>query len=182
MVLSNLKRAHELIKSFKKIAVDQSSEEKRRFNIKTYLEEILISLKPKLKKTKHIIKIDCNEEVEIFSFPGTFSQIITNFILNSIVHGFNDGEQGKITIKCVIYNNNFILKYFDNGKGIKKDDINRIFEPFFTTNRIGGGTGLGLNLVYTIVTQTLKGTIRVMSRPGSGTLFKIIVPYKEVSI
>ncbi|MBN2445009.1 MAG: substrate-binding domain-containing protein [Spirochaetales bacterium] len=181
MVLSNLQRAHELIKSFKKIAVDQSSEEKRKFNVKTYLKEILISLKPKLKKTTHTIKIQCSDDLEICSYPGTFSQIITNFIINSLIHGFDESVSGKITIKCAIYKNNFILRYFDNGKGIVKEYVNRIFEPFFTTNRIGGGTGLGLNLVYNIVTQTLNGTIRVSSRPGYGTLFKITIPLKEVS-
>ncbi|MBN2533928.1 MAG: substrate-binding domain-containing protein [Spirochaetales bacterium] len=176
LVLTNLKRAHELIKSFKKIAVDQSSEDKRRFMVKAYLEEILISLKPKLKKTAHIIKIDCKEAVELYSYPGAFSQVVTNLIINSLVHGFDNDEQGKIVIKCTLFRNNFILRYFDNGKGIKKDFIDRIFEPFFTTNRITGGTGLGLNLVYNIVTQTFKGTIRVRSRPGYGVLFKITIP------
>lgn len=181
MVLSNLKRAYELIKSFKKIAVDQSTEEKRRFNVKAYMKEILISLKPKLKKTTHIIKIDCNENIELFSYPGAFSQIVTNFILNSLVHGFKKRKKGKIVLKCSLFKNSFILRYFDNGTGIKKDYISRVFEPFFTTNRIGGGTGLGLNLVYNIVTQTLKGTILVKSKTRFGTLFKIIIPLKEVS-
>jgi signal transduction histidine kinase len=182
MVLSNLKRAYELIKSFKKIAVDQSNEEKRRFKIKAYIEEILLSLKPKLKKITHKIKIDCSTEIELNSYPGAFSQVLTNLILNSLIHGFDENKEGKIIIKCTLFKNNFVFRYFDNGKGIKKEYINRIFDPFFTTNRMGGGTGLGLNLVYNIVTRTLKGGIRVKSRSGFGTLFKIVVPLKEVSV
>jgi signal transduction histidine kinase len=180
LVLSNLRRAYDLIRSFKKIAVDQSSEEKRKFYVKEYFEEVILSLKPKLKKTDHEIKIECDENLELFSYPGAFSQILTNFILNSLIHGFEDKSKGKIIIKVTIFNGILFFRFYDNGKGIERNVLKKIFDPFFTTSRAKGGTGLGLHLLYNIVTQTLRGTIRCKSYPGYGTLFIISIPFKEV--
>ncbi|MBN2443022.1 MAG: substrate-binding domain-containing protein [Spirochaetales bacterium] len=176
LVLANLKRAYKLISNFKKIAVDQSNEERREINIKDYLDEIILSLQPKLKKTKHTIKILCSRDIIIVSNPGAFYQIVTNLIINSLIHGFEFIEAGKITIKIQRHKDKLLFKYYDNGSGIKKEDLKRIFNPFYTTKRNKGGTGLGLHLVYNIVTQTLKGTITCISRSGEGVLFKITIP------
>lgn len=179
LILSNLKRAYELIHNFKKIAVDQSNEEKREIQLRKYLDDILLSLKPRLKNTTHEIKIHCHEDLVVYSHPAVFYQIVTNLIINSLVHGFENYEHGKIYIKISRRSNKLFFKYFDNGAGIKKSNLKKIFNPFYTTKRSKGGSGLGLHLVYNIVTQTLGGSIRCISRPGEGTLFKIIIPLTE---
>jgi signal transduction histidine kinase len=176
VILSNLARASELIKSFKQVAVDQSSEGKRKFNVREYIFQVLLSLKPKLKKTNIHIGVNCDDKLEIESYPGALSQIITNLIMNSLVHAFEEGEEGAIIFDVEKQDKNLIFTYSDNGKGISKDIIGKIFDPFFTTKRGKGGTGLGLNIVYNIITQTLEGTIECESEVGIGTIFKIIIP------
>lgn len=176
VILANLQRASELIKSFKQVAVDQSNEEKRSFKIKEYLSQVLLSLKPKLKKTNIAIGVNCEEDLEIYSYPGAFSQVITNLVMNSLVHAFNDGQEGTIIFDIEKQDNNILFTYSDNGKGIDKEIIGKIFDPFFTTKRGQGGTGLGLNIIYNIVTQTLGGSITCESEPGTQTIFKIVFP------
>jgi signal transduction histidine kinase len=176
VILSNLRRASELIKSFKQVAVDQSHEQKRNFKLKEYANQVLLSLKPKLKKTKISIGINCDEELQINSFPGAFSQIITNLVMNSLIHAFDENQEGTIIFDIEKQNNNILFTYSDNGKGINEDIISKIFDPFFTTKRGKGGTGLGLNIVYNIVTQTLGGSIECQSKENLGTIFKIIFP------
>ncbi|MBN1699548.1 MAG: substrate-binding domain-containing protein [Spirochaetales bacterium] len=176
MILSNLKRSHELIKSFKGIAVDQSSEEKRSFHLKEYIQDILLSLRPRLKKINHEIVINCPDDVKIFSYPGAFSQIITNLILNSLFHAFEDIEHGRMEIDIKTVDDEMIFTYSDNGKGIEEKNMQKIFDPFFTTKRAQGGTGLGLHLIYNIITQTLGGTIKCKSKQGKGTRFIMRLP------
>lgn len=175
-ILSNLKRAADLVKSFKQVAIDQSSEEIRTFNVLNYLDEILLSLKPKLKKTNHTIKIECSDNIEIKSFPGAFAQIITNFIMNSLIHGFEKIEAGNIIISVKNEENLLTLIYQDDGKGIPVKDIKKIYEPFFTTKKEKGGTGLGLNIVYNIVTQQLNGKIDCDSLKDKGVKFTVEIP------
>ena len=172
----NLKRGAELVASFKKVASDQSIEEKRSFRVKEYLEQVLISLRNKLKQTKINVDIICDDKLELFSDAGAIAQIITNLIMNSLIHGFNKGDKGKITLTVINENNKFIIIYADNGKGIDKETLPKVFDPFFTTNREAGGTGLGLNIIYNIVTSSLGGEISVESKVGIGTTFTIILP------
>ena len=171
---TNLNRAASLIKSFKQVAVDQSSEEKRKFNLKNYLDEILRSLRHETKKRHCIFEIECDENIFIYSCPGSFSQIITNFVMNSIIHGFKHKDSGIISISITEIKENIILIYKDNGKGIKKEDLKKIYNPFFTTNRNHGGSGLGLNIVYNIITTGLGGTIKCISEKGKGVEFVIV--------
>jgi signal transduction histidine kinase len=178
-ILSNLVRASELVKSFKQVAVDQSDEQKRSFKLKEYTNQVLLSLRPKLKKTKVSVGINCDEELEINSFPGAFSQIITNLVMNSLVHAFDENQEGAIIFDIEKKDKNIIFTYSDNGKGIKEDIVSKIFDPFFTTKRGKGGTGLGLNIVYNIVTQTLLGTIECKSKENLGTIFKITFPVED---
>ena len=145
-------------------------------HLKKYLDDILLSLSPRLKNTGHDIEIHCHDNLVIYSHPGAFYQIVTNLIINSLVHGFEGREQGKIIIKMNIRNKKLFFIYFDNGTGIKKDNLKKIFNPFYTTKRSKGGSGLGLHLVYNIVTRILGGSIKCISRSGEGTLFKIIMP------
>ncbi|MBW1899261.1 MAG: HAMP domain-containing histidine kinase, partial [Deltaproteobacteria bacterium] len=176
IIHKNLNRAADLIKSFKQVAVDQSGEVKRKFKLKRYTDELFISLRPKLKKTPHKIRFNCPEDLEIDSYPGIYSQIITNFILNSLNHGFEEGEEGLITIDIKKDGGELLVEYSDNGKGMEEETFKKIFDPFFTTSRGLGGTGLGMHIVYNLVTLTLGGKIKCFSLPGEGTTFLIRIP------
>ncbi len=177
MILKNLERAGKLIQSFKRVAADQSSEIGRVFNIKKYLEEIILSMHPQLKKYNHKITLDCNEDLIINGFPGAFSQIITNLIINATIHAYNIDECGSIHISAKKEDKTLLLLFTDNGKGMNYDQLSKIFDPFYTTKRSHGGTGLGLYLVYNIVTQQFKGTIHCESKPQYGTTFQIRLPF-----
>jgi signal transduction histidine kinase len=179
MTLLNLHRASEMIRSFKMVAADQVSESRRSFKVREYIEEILLSLRPKLKKTTHRVEVECDRELVIESYPGALSQILTNLIFNSLIHAFDEGSSGTIRIKVVKENGTLSLTYADNGRGIDPALQNKIFEPFFTTARAKGSTGLGLHIVFNIVSSTLGGTITCCSEPGQGTTFLIRIPLKR---
>lgn len=179
IVLSNMQRASKLIQSFKKIAVDQSSNEIRVFKLKEYLEEIFSSLHPQLKRGKYIFDIECPSDLELTSVPGAYSQIITNLIINSINHGFEGRLDGKISISVKENVDMLEIEYKDDGVGIPKENITKVFEPFFTTKRNQGGSGLGLQIVYNLVTQVLCGTIQCFSTLGEGTTFLLSVPLDQ---
>lgn len=176
IVVANLKRAKELIKSFKQVAVDQTSNENRKFCLKEYIDEILLSLKPKLKQTHHLIKVDCPDGLCVQSNPGAISQILTNFIMNSVIHGFKEIEEGEITISFGVEDNILKMRYTDNGVGMPEEHVEKIFNPFFTTNRENGGSGMGTNIVYNLVTQNLNGKITCESEIGHGIRFDIQIP------
>jgi PAS domain S-box-containing protein len=176
MVLKNLENASELISKFKQVAVDQTNNEKREIDLKGYLTDILISLKPRLKKSNHTIKLKCSDDIKLYTYPGAISQIVTNLIINSLMHAFAEKEFGEINIELREENQLVELKYKDNGKGIPQENIKKIFEPFFTTKRGQGGTGLGLNLVYNLVTSALGGKVRCKSSSQNGTIFIIEIP------
>jgi signal transduction histidine kinase len=175
-VLSNLERAAELVQSFKKVAVDQSSEEKRSFEFKSYLEQILVSLRPQFKRTPHTVTVDCPDDLSMDSYPGAIMQIMTNLIMNSLIHGFADGRPGEIFIKAESVGYDVVVSYSDNGAGMDAEQKERIYDPFYTTRRGSGGTGLGMNIVYNLVTQTLKGSILLETSPGHGAVFLLTLP------
>lgn len=174
--LFNLARAADVISNFKLIAVDQSSDILRTVDLKTYLNEILLSLHPKLKNLQHTICVECDEGLQAYCRAGALVQIITNLIMNSIIHGFENIEQGKISIMVKAKGNRIHLCYADNGCGIPKEAINKLFEPFYTTKRGKGGSGLGAHLVYNLVTQGLNGTIVASSGMGMGLKYDIEFP------
>lgn len=179
MILNNLERAADLINSFKQVAVDQSSESRRRFKVRTYLEEVLTSLTPALKKTGVSCAIDCAEEIEIESYPGMFSQIITNLVMNSLTHAHDVKPGGAIRIVVRKPGDQLELEFSDNGNGMSAEVLAKIFDPFFTTKPVGKGTGLGLSLSYGIV-QKHGGRIEVNSEQGRGTRFRVILPVAQV--
>ncbi|MCP4345323.1 MAG: response regulator [Desulfobacterales bacterium] len=172
-ILTNLERAAELIVSFKQVAVDQTGDVKRRFALKPYISEILLSLRSKYKKTSHTITVNCPEDAEIDSYPGAFSQIVTNFVTNSLLHGFEGIEKGEIRFDVTTEGDELLFRYSDNGRGMNEESLGRIFDPFFTTKRTRGGTGLGMHIVFNLVTRTLGGQIECSSAPGEGTSFLI---------
>lgn len=170
---TNLVRAADLIRSFKQVAVDQSSEAKRLFNLSVYIHEVLVSMKNFTKKTKVRIIVNCPSDIKINSYPGSFSQVITNLVMNSLHHGFDKDEEGIIKISVKIEKNSLILQYTDNGKGIKKADLHKIYDPFYTTNREDGGSGLGMNILYNIIKSSFNGDITCISDENEGVNFTI---------
>jgi len=175
LILSNMERTADMVQSFKQVSADQSTEQQRKFLLKSYTEDVIRSLYPKLKDREISIDLDIDEKLELDSFPGAFSQIITNLVLNSLDHGFEVDDKGNIEITTKLDNNILKLDYTDNGKGIPEENLSKIFEPFFTTNK-KIGTGLGMHIVYNLVTQKLNGTIECSSEPGKGTSFRLKIP------
>lgn len=176
IILMNLRRAAELIQSFKRVAVDQSSEERRRIRLKAYFEEVLVSLRPKMKTTPHRIELDCPEELEMDTIPGAWSQVLTNLVVNALSHAFDPGQAGLMRIEVDCTETGVRVRFRDDGHGIAAENLAKIFNPFFTTRRGQGGTGLGLHIVFNLVHQTLGGSIGVDSAPGHGTCFTILLP------
>jgi signal transduction histidine kinase len=177
LLLSNMSRAANLIQSFKSVAVDQASEEKREFLMKAYLEEVLLSVSPMLRKAGHHIVVDCQHDIALDTYPGALSQIITNLVMNTLTHAFAENEQGTISIQVRELDNHMLeLRFADNGKGITADNLPKIFDPFFTTMRAKGGSGLGLSIVHNLVTGRLVGNIVVESVEGQGTTFVLCFP------
>lgn len=177
LTLSNLERASNLITSFKRTAVDQSSGEIRSFLVAELIKDVLNTLANYFKPTKINIKIDCAEDLKIVSLAGALDQILTNLLLNSLTHGFNAGAvAGEIQIKIWLEQQQLYLHYQDNGQGMSAENLAKLFEPFFTTNRSHGGSGLGAYICYNLVTTQLKGQINCFSEPGQGVRFEINYP------
>jgi len=176
VLLDNVGKASDHISSFKKVAVDQASQEKRIFNLKEYINEVLSSLMPALKKTKHKVIITGKDDINIESMPGALSQIVTNLVMNSLKHGFEGIESGEIKIDLDIDNDKATFRYSDNGVGMDDGIKQKLFDPFFTTKRGLGGSGLGMHIVYNLVTQSLKGTIAYETSPCNGLYFEIKWP------
>lgn len=174
----NLYRASELIHSFKQVAVDQASSKKRQFDLNQHIHDVLTTLHPMIKKAQIHVDADIPENIKIESFPGAISQVITNLIQNSIIHGFEGRTDGKITISArETDEKHFQITVEDNGKGIDTKIQGSIYDPFFTTKRGSGGSGLGLHIVHNLTTKVLKGRTHVESELGKGT--KIILNLPE---
>ncbi len=181
MIRSNLDRAAQLIQGFKGVAVDQSGEARRSFDLRGYLDEILLSLRPVLKKTQHQIGINCAPGILLDSYPGALSHVVTNLVMNSLIHGFDGVERGTIGIAAELVGDEIHLVYHDDGVGMTPEVRRQLYEPFFTTKRGQGGSGLGMHVAYTAVTQSLGGRITCESSPGGGTSFTITFPVKNGS-
>lgn len=180
IINKNLERTAHLVRSFKQIAVDQASEEDRSINLKEYIQEIIFSLSSVTRKASVTIKLDCPDNYHVVTNPGLLSQVLTNLIVNSIVHGFSNKKTGNIEISLTEQSDKrFLLRYQDDGKGISKENLPKIFDPFFTTNRANGGTGLGLNVTYNIITNALGGSIKCHSEVNAGVQFMIEFNVKQ---
>jgi len=180
-LLSNLRRAADLVRSFKQVAVDQSSGQRRRFGLRAYVDEVLLSLRPKLRRTSHRVSVSCPDDLVLQSHPGALSQILTNLIDNSLIHGFDQREDGVIEIEAHREGATLVLTYRDDGWGMSAEQSERVFEPFYTTRRGAGGSGLGMHVVFNLVTQTLGGQIELRSVPGAGVSFVIRFPVEMAS-
>lgn len=176
LLTTNLDRASELVASFKQIAVDQASEAVRTINLKEYLGEIIRSLHPKIKNTSHHINLDCPVDLTLNLPAGAISQIFTNLIMNSLIHGFDGVSNGIIDIAIKDEDDQVIIDFKDNGNGVTEQQLEKLFDPFFTTKRDQGGSGLGTHITFNLVKQTLSGEIDATSSPGYGLHYHISFP------
>jgi signal transduction histidine kinase len=158
------------------VAVDQTSEARRDFDLAGYLDEVIASLRPKFKHTQVAVEIDCPAAILLDNYPGALAQIVTNLVVNALTHAFDEGQAGRITVRARQDGGEVMLECVDNGKGIAPAHLPHVFDPFFTTRRGSAGSGLGLHIVYNIVTGKLGGRLGVESTPNAGTRFTLFFP------
>jgi len=175
LIYNNVLRASDQIANFKLVSVDVTSEAYRKFNVSDYLSQVIATLKPKFKNNNanHKISLLCQSDIEVKTDPGALSQIFTNLIINSLTHGFEYNQEGSININVKLIGNMLTIDYQDNGIGMNQETHKNIFEPFYTTKRGTGGSGLGMNIVYNLVTQKFKGTVVCESEENNGCRFII---------
>ncbi len=176
-LVANLNRAAELIQSFKQVAADRNYSDQRSFDLGDLTEQVVMSLRPGLRKHNLTLNVDCQPNLTMNSYPGPYGQVLTNLFLNSVAHAFPDGKPGTVDIQVrESGKDNVEVLFSDNGCGMSIDVRRRAFDPFFTTRRDQGGTGLGLHIVYSIVTNRLGGRLDLDSEPGAGTRIQMILP------
>jgi len=176
---ANLDRAAELIQSFKQVAADRSYSDQRLFDSGDLTKQVLMSLRPGLRKRNVTLNVECQPNLTMNSYPGPFGQVLTNLFLNSVTHAFPDDhdKQGTVEIKVRAFGRSEVEVLFsDNGRGMSSSVRREAFNPFFTTRRDLGCTGLGLHVVHNIVTNRLGGRLSLDSEPGEGTKVKMILP------
>jgi PAS domain S-box-containing protein len=173
----SLNRAAELVQSFKQVASDRNNSDLRSFDLGDLTEQVARGLRPALPKHGVTFNVECEQGLSISSYPGSYGQVLTNLFLNSIAHAFPDGRQGNIAIKVSACGADEVeIVFSDDGCGMSPDVRRQAFDPFFTTRRHQGGTGLGLHIVYSVVTDRLGGQLRLSSEPGEGTDVRILLP------
>jgi len=167
------------VQSFKQLALDQGSDQRRRFDLRMVCAEIVLTLQNFLRHDQHALELEVPEGIALDSYPGPLGQVLSNLIVNAVVHGFEGRQGGRIRLAAELQGREQVLLSFsDNGRGIAAAHLKRIFEPFFTTRLGQGGSGLGLHVSYNIVSSLLGGRISVSSTPGEGTRFELLLPLK----
>jgi PAS domain S-box-containing protein len=176
LLLANMRRAAELVRSFKQVAVDQASEQRRTFDLAEYLADVMLSLRPRYRHSAHTVTVECPAGIEMHSYPGALSQVVANLLINALTHAFDEGEAGEVRIAAAADGDQVVLSVIDSGRGVSAQDKPHLFEPFFTTRRGRGGTGLGLHIAHNLVTGPLGGHIECQTTEGEGTAFVVAVP------
>ncbi|WP_202412696.1 CHASE domain-containing protein [Duganella lactea] len=177
IMASSLTRAADLITSFKQVAVDQASGQRRRFRLDDVVHDTLATYAAQLRRASCTVTVDVPADLVFDSYPGSLSQVLSNLIGNTLLHGFDGRESGALTVGARREGKDLVLLQMkDNGVGMSDVVLHKIFDPFFTTKMGQGGSGLGMNIVYNIVTSVLKGTIRVESVPAAGTSVLLVLP------
>jgi signal transduction histidine kinase len=180
LLCTNLTRAADLVQGFKQVAVDRVSDESRTVELGTWLDDLLASLRPMLRKGGHTVERICPAGLVIDTNPGVLAQILTNLIANAVVHGFRAGQAGRITVDVSDREGGLVrMAVRDDGQGIPPEHLDRIFDPFFTTARSAGSTGLGMHIVHNLVTAKLGGRIALTSEPGRGTTVQVDFPARR---
>ena len=176
-LVANLQRAGGLIQSFKQVAVDRSSDDRRVFDLKVATEQVVASVRSRLLKSQSSLAIEIQSDIIMDSFPGPYGQVLTNLIFNAITHGLADRPGGQILIKAHRLGPEQVeINFSDDGCGIPQDVQRQVFNPFFTTGRGQGSTGLGLYIVHNLVTQQLGGRVTLVSAAGKGTTISMTLP------
>jgi signal transduction histidine kinase len=176
-LVANLQRAGGLIQSFKQVAVDRSTDDRRAFDLKLATDQVVASVRSRVLKSQSSISVEVPSDIVMDSFPGPYGQVLTNLIFNAVTHGFTNGPGGRMLIKANRLGMNQVeIVFSDDGSGIAEAIQRHVFDPFFTTRRAQGSTGLGLYIVYNLVTQQLGGTITLVSTPGQGTTVCMTLP------
>jgi signal transduction histidine kinase len=177
LLFTNLTRAADLVHSFKQVAADQVSSERRVFRLDSWAHELLTSLRPVLRKSGHEVVLDCPPELIVDTYPGALGQVLTNLCMNAIVHAYDAGVTGRLHLSMRETTPGSVrIVFADDGRGIDAESLHKIFDPFFTTARNRGNTGLGLHIAFNLVTSKLHGKLEVASEPGKGTRFTITIP------
>ena len=171
----SLNKSVELIRGFKSVAVEQHTDPELSINISQHVNDVVNTVKTLFKRKKYNIKLDVDKELNLVTYPSAWNQIITNFLMNSHIHGFDGIDEGEISIAFVYSNGYLTLNYSDNGRGISDELKSKIFDPFVTTKRGQGGSGLGLNIVFNLVSSKLNGSIRCLDSK-EGCAFQVKVP------
>ena len=176
-LVANLQRAGGLIQSFKQVAVDRSSDDRRAFDLKLATEQVIASVRAPLLKSQSSLAVEMPSDITLDSYPGAYGQVLTNLIFNAVTHGFTDGPGGYMLVKAHRLGTDQVeITFSDDGGGIPEEVQRRVFDPFFTTRRPQGSTGLGLYVVHNLVTQQLGGRIALVSAPGKGTTICMTLP------
>jgi ligand-binding sensor domain-containing protein/signal transduction histidine kinase len=182
LIMRSLNAAADLVNSFKQVSVDQASTQRRRFDLGQACHEIAATMMNQVRRAGHTLELDVPAGIEMDSFPGPFGQVVINFVNNALLHAF-DAPGGRMTLSAAMLDEERVrIVFSDDGRGIAPEHLARIFDPFFTTRMGRGGTGLGLNIAYTIVTTLLGGAIRVDSEPGRGTAFVLDLPLHPADV
>jgi signal transduction histidine kinase len=177
LIMRSLRNAADLVNSFKQVAVDQASAHRRQFNLEQASHEIVATMMNQVRKAGHLVEFDIPCDIVMDSYPGPYGQVLINFVNNAMLHAFGDRTGGRMHLRATTKVPGWVLLAFsDDGAGIDPENLARIFDPFFTTKMGQGGSGLGLNITYNIVTSLLGGSVRVESTPGAGTTFYIDLP------
>ena len=177
IIVRNGNRASDLIDSFKRVSVDQTSQRRRRFDLRTTVQDSLNALGAVTRRAKATVELQIPDDIEMDSFPGPLEQIINNIIMNSITHGFEDRAGGRIVLRARLLENGMVeMDYADDGHGIAAALQHKVFEPFYTTKLGQGGSGLGLSIVHNLVQAIFKGRLRLESAPGQGVQLHFVFP------
>jgi signal transduction histidine kinase len=177
MLVSNLERAAELVRGFKQLAADQTSEQRRRFVLAEAVEEVMLAMRPALKRTAFEVSVDVPPDLDMDSYPGPLTQILINFMNNALLHAFEGRDEGRMTLAIRAAPGERVeIVFSDNGCGMSAEVVTHVFDPFFTTKLGHGGSGLGMHMAFNSVTKILGGTIDVDSAPGQGTRWKLSLP------
>jgi signal transduction histidine kinase len=173
----NVQKAADLVRDFKQVAIDQTADLRRDFDLAKVIEDVLVMVEPSFKHTPFAIETDLCHGLVMNSYPGALGQVLTNLLMNALLHGFEGLEQGRVTVHCAKLTESEVeLGVNDDGRGMDESVRRRIFDPFFTTKLGTGGSGLGMHIVHSIVTNVLGGQIEVRSSPGQGTQMLIRLP------
>ena len=176
LIVRNLLRTADLLTSFKHVAVDQSSENCREFDLRTTIEEIIATLSPMLKKTPYKLSLEIPANIRLNSYPGAMGQIVANLVNNALLHAFHERDHGNMTLRAALENQSVKIEFSDDGVGMSSQTLKCIFNPFFTTRLGLGGSGLGMSIVHNLACNVLQGSIDARSSPGKGACFTILIP------